>query len=105
MTVQPTDPVMNTGTTTTRGMKQKINRVTLSLYQSMGGQYGDDPNHMYDIVYDPGTRGKTPQMNTAEITRDNDGDWGDYTTFYVTQDDPLPFTLLGMVMRMSYNAD
>ena len=38
-TIQPTNPALTSQTSTTRGMPQKLNRVTLSLYQSMGGQY------------------------------------------------------------------
>lgn len=44
-------------------------------------------------------------MPTIEITRDLDADWDDSSTFVITQDDPLPFTLRGLVMRMSYNPD
>jgi hypothetical protein len=86
-------------------MKQKLNRATLSLYQSMGGQFGTDLNHMYPIVYGPGTMGQQPAMSTFEITRDLDADWDDESTFYIVQDEPFPFTLRGLVMRMSYNQD
>jgi len=105
VTIQPTNPVLTTQTGTTRGMKQKLERVTLSLYQSMGGQYGTDLDHMYDIQYGPGAQGKTPAMSTFEFTRDIDADWSDLSTFYVNQSDPFPFTLRGLVMRMSYNQD
>ena len=54
-TIQPTNPVLSSQGATTRGMKQKLNRVTLSLYQSMGGQCGTDLYHMYDITYGPGS--------------------------------------------------
>jgi hypothetical protein len=105
VTIQPTNPVLSSQAATTRGMKQKLNRVTLSLYQSMGGKFGTDLNHLYDITYGAGTRGKTPRMSTLELTRDLDADWDDESTFLVTQDDPLPFTLRGLVMRMSYSPD
>jgi hypothetical protein len=104
-TIQPTNPVISTTAATTRGMKQKLNRVTLSLYQAMGGQYGIDLDHMHDITYGPGTQGQTPGMSTVEMTEDMDADWMDSSTFYVTQDDPFPFTLRALVMRLSYNAD
>jgi hypothetical protein len=42
---------------------------------------------------------------TLEVTRDLDADWDDESTFYITQDEPLPFTLRGLVMRMSFNPD
>jgi hypothetical protein len=105
VTVQPMNPVLSSQAATSRGMKQKLNRVTLSLYQSMGGQFGTDANHMYDITYGAGTKGKAPKMSTLELTRDLDADWDDESTFLVTQADPLPFTLRGIVMRMSFNPD
>jgi hypothetical protein len=87
-------------------MKQKINRISLSLYQAMGGQYGDDLAHMYDIDYGPGAQGKQPQMSTFDsIVRDTDGDWTDESTFYVRQNQPFPFTLRGIVFRLSANQD
>ena len=60
VTVQPMNPVLASSNSTTRGMKQKLERVTISLYQSLGGRYGTDLNHMYDIHYGPGTHGEQP---------------------------------------------
>lgn len=103
--IQPVNPVLSSQSATTRGMKQKLDRVTLSLYQAMGGKFGTDSAHLYYIVYGLGARGKEPQMSTLELTRDLDADWDDESTFLVTQGEPLPFTLRGIVMRMSFNPD
>jgi hypothetical protein len=105
VTVQPTNPVLTAQGSTTRGMKQKISRVTLSLYQSMGGQYGTDPANMYDLNYGSGSMAQQPSMFTGQITRDLDGEWADESTFYVTQNVPFPFTLRGLVWRDSANQD
>jgi hypothetical protein len=104
LTIQPSNPVIATTAATTRGMKQKLDRVTLSLYQSMGGQYGTNIENMYDIEYGPDAP-NPPQMNTCEVTRDIDADWDDHSAFLVTQNDPLPFTLRSLVMRLSYQPD
>lgn len=104
-TVQPTNPVLSSQAATTRGMPQKLNRVTLSLYQAMGGQYGTDLDHLYDLNYGTGTMAQQPQMFTGEITRDIDADWGEDDEFFVTHDDPLPFTLRGLIFRLSANQD
>lgn len=103
--LQPTNPVLSSQGATTRGMPQKLNRVTLSVYQAMGGQYGQDLDHMYDLNYGLGAQGKTPKMSTKEITVDVDDDWSEQSTFFVTNDDPLPFTLRGIVFRMTANQD
>lgn len=60
MTVRPVNPVVSSPTATTHGMKQKLSRVTISLYQSLGGEYGVDLDHMYPITYGPGTKGQQP---------------------------------------------
>ena len=60
---------------------------------------------MYPIVYGKGAMGQVPAMSTGEFTRDLDADWTDESEIYVTQNRPFPFTLRGMVMRMSYNPD
>lgn len=103
--LQPTNPVLSSQGATTRGMPQKLNRVTLSVYQSMGGQVGTDLGHMYDLNYGPGSLAQTPSMSTKSITPDIDGDWSEESTLFITQDDPLPFTLRGIVFRMSVNQD
>jgi len=103
--LQPTNPVLSSQGATTRGMPQKLNRVTLSVYQSMGGQVGTDLGHMYDLNYGPGSLAQTPSMSTKSITPDLDGDWSEESTLFITQDDPLPFTLRGIVFRMSVNQD
>ena len=105
-TIQPNNPALISQTSTTRSMPQKINRIALSLYQSMGGQYGEDLNHMYDINYGPGAKGKTPAMSTFDsVIRDTDCDWSEQSTFYITQSDPLPFTLRSIVFRLTANPD
>jgi hypothetical protein len=100
--LQPTNPVLSSQGATTRGMPQKLNRVTLSLYQAMNGEYGQDLDHMYDISY---ARPAPPALHTEEVTVDMDDDWSEESTFYVRQGDPLPFTLRGIVFRMSANQD
>ena len=104
-TIQPSNPVMSSPSGTTRGMPQKLSRATVSLYQSMGGKIGVDLDHMYDITYGPGQMTQPPDMSTGEYTRDLDADWSDESTFYITHDQPFPFTVRGLVLRMSYNPD
>ena len=105
MTIQPTNPVLSSQGATTRGMPQKLNRVTLSLYQAMGGQQGQDLTHLYPLNYGTGAMSQPPSMFTGEQTVDMDDNWSEASTFYVVQSDPLPFTLRGIVFRMNVNQD
>ena len=45
------------------------------------------------------------QLPSPELTVDINADWGDEDTFFITQDTPYPFTLRGIVLRMSVNQD
>jgi hypothetical protein len=106
MTVQPTNPVLSQQGATTRSMRQKVNRISISLYESMGGQYGDDLEHMYDITYGPGAQAGVPAMSTFDsVVRDTDCDWSDESTFFIQQSVPFPFTLRSLVFRLTANAD
>ena len=100
LTIQPTDPALESESTTTVGMRQKLSRVTMSLYESMGGMSGTELGYMYPIDYGLGQRLNQPSMTTADITRDMDDEWDDNSTFIVVHNDPLPFTLKGLVFRM-----
>jgi hypothetical protein len=44
-------------------------------------------------------------MFTGELTRDLDADWSDESTIFITQCEPLPFTLRGLAIRESENQD
>ena len=105
MTVQPTNPVLSSQAATTRGMRQKLNRVSLSLYQAMGGNFGVDLQHMYPLDYGPGSQAQQPMMTTSLVINDLDCDWSDESTLYITQSDPLPFTLRGLIAYMNANQD
>jgi len=104
LTIQPTNPVLSQAGATTRSLKQKINRISLSLYEAMGGFYGEDLDHMYPIQYDSSTLSLQPSMFDGDsVVRDTDDDWTNESTFFITQSDPLPFTLRGIVFRLTAN--
>ena len=48
---------------------------------------------------------ETNPIPSVEVTRDMDANWGDHSVFFITQDEPFPFTLRGLALRMSYNQD
>ena len=105
ITIQPTNPVLSSQAATTRGMRQKLNRVSLSLYEAMGGNFGVDLQHMYPLDYGPGSQAQQPMMTTSLAINDLDCDWSDESTLYITQSDPLPFTLRGLVAYMNASQD
>jgi len=86
-------------------MHQKLDKVTLSIYQGIGGQIGQDLNHLHEINYGPSSLGKDPSLFTGEVTKEIDADWDDKSTFYITNDDPFPFTVRGIVFSLNANQD
>jgi hypothetical protein len=105
MTVQPMNPILSSNGQTSRGQKQKLNRVTVSIYQGMGGQMGIDKDNLFDIEYGNSSVGSTPSMFTGEISRDVQGDFDDKSEFIIENEEPFPFTLRGIVFRLSVNQD
>jgi len=87
---------------TARGQRKRISEIYLELYRSMGGRVGRDSSHMSDILYrttdDP--MGTTPDLKTDLVRIGFDGGWVDSTSIRIEHDDPLPFTVLGIVAEM-----
>jgi hypothetical protein len=100
-TIEPMNPVIGTPQATSKGKRQKFHRVTLSLYESVGGQVGTDASHLHAINYGQNSLGNPPTLFTGTVTRDLDGDWDDQDTILIVHSDPYPFTLRSVVPRLS----
>lgn len=98
--VEPMNPIIGNPQLTSRGRKQKVSRATFSLFESMGGQYGTDQDHLYDMLYGTGSEGLTPTMFTGSVTFDFDGDWGDEDTISIVHEEPFPFCLRSVTPRI-----
>ena len=99
-TIEPMNPILGTREQTSKGKRQKISRATFSLYQSIGGKYGDDQAHLHALAYGSGAKGLQPQLFTGNITRDLDGEWEDEATISVVHDEPFPFCLRAIIPRI-----
>jgi hypothetical protein len=100
-TVQPMNPVIGNQQATSKGKKQKFSRVTLSLYESIGGLVGTDSNHLHAINYGQNAIGNPPTLFTGNITRELDGDWTDSDPILIVHGEPFPLTLRSVVPRLS----
>jgi hypothetical protein len=45
------------------------------------------------------------KMFTGDVTVDFPGDWDDYASVIIVHDQPLPFTLKGIIPRVTVNDD
>jgi hypothetical protein len=98
--IEPMNPTLGNPQQTSKGKKQKISRVTFSLCDSIGGQYGNDQQHLHLMAYGPGAKGLPPALFTGNITRDLDGDWQDEATISIVHGEPFPFTLRSVIPRV-----
>ena len=98
--IEPMNPILGNREQTSKGKRQKISRATFSLYQSIGGKYGNDQAHLHALAYGPGAKGLQPQLFTGNITRDFDGDWEDEATISIVHDEPFPFCLRCIIPRI-----
>lgn len=87
---------------TARGKKQKINRLTVAFYETLGAKAGTDRDNLKVIPF--GT-GRAPELFTGDQDFEFPGDWGNEAKISIVQAQPLPMTLLAIVPRVSINED
>jgi hypothetical protein len=98
--LEPMNPILGNQQQTSKGKRQKISRVTLSLCDSIGGKYGNDQDYLHPLTYGPGSKGLQPALFTGNITVDLDGEWDDEDTVSIVHSDPFPFTVRSIVPRV-----
>jgi hypothetical protein len=97
--IEPNNPAAGSRQGSVRGKKQKINRVTLAFYETLGCQVGMDQNNLETIAeLAAGTQSGVPHFESGvlfsgDITMDFDGDWKDRATICIVQDNGKPLTL------------
>jgi hypothetical protein len=101
MILEPMNPVLGNAQATSKGRRQKFSRVTLSLYESIAGSYGNDWKHLHAIPYPLKYQASPPLLFTGNITFDLDSDWADEDTVLLVNDQPYPLTVRGIVPRLS----
>jgi hypothetical protein len=89
-------------TGTSRGKKQKANKATLIFHETVGGKYGMDEDNLFDIPFGYGNQ---PVLTSDDIDVDLPGDWDDKAEVVIVHDQPLPFTLKGIIPRITTNDD
>jgi len=85
-----------------RGKKQKVDKLTVAFYETVGGKAGPDQNNLKVIPF--GTGGQ-PSLFTGDVDFEFGGDWKNEAAISIVQDQPLPMTILAMVPRLTVNED
>jgi hypothetical protein len=87
---------------TSQGKIKRIHGVALYLYNSMGGEIGQDADTTERIFYKEETDGAGEQLDLFTGIKDDfnfSGDWQLEGRVYIKHDDPLPFTVLSILPR------
>ena len=81
--------------------RSKVNEVDIDLFESMGGFIGYDEDSLTEIVYRQGTdiMNEGVPLFTGSKTPRPKGGWRDSTKTLIRQIDPLPLTVLGIVIK------
>lgn len=96
--VEPMKPFIAGEAGTTRGRKQKISRLVVSFYESIGAKAGPDTDNLKIIPFGTGVQ---PELFTGDKEFEMGGDWGTEPTISIVQDQPLPMTILALVPELS----
>lgn len=89
---------------TWQGKKKRIEETTLRLYKSMGGKVGHSPEDLQAIPgFTPGVDkfGVAPSLKTGDVKLDVKGVVDTDGAVCITQDDPWPLTVLGVMTRVA----
>jgi hypothetical protein len=85
-----------------RGQKQRINKLTVSFYETYGGEYGYDEDNLYDIPFGVGD---DPDLFTGDIDAEFERSWETKATITIKQSNPSPMTILAIIPRITVSED
>lgn len=94
----PVDYASNTGTQL--GNRSRITEATLSVFESVGGKLGKDFNNLRPIYATVAVFGEGEEPSTLDRVVRVNHVWSDEATIAVQQDQPLPMTVVGLVLKM-----
>lgn len=106
-TIQPMKFDYQTQTGPTRGLNKRVNRMTVSLYKSLGGQASTDGSEWLWIYPrdfdDPMDSSPPPFSGDAEIVLA--GNYSQNADVYLRQTLPYPFTVRALVIKLDAFGD
>ena len=87
---------------TTQTKKKKVYKIVARVWQSSGGQFGDNLNNLYKQIYNTQTPdvipGSSPPLYTGDIGLDFESFFAELWQPILVQSVPLPYMLLALVI-------
>jgi hypothetical protein len=87
---------------TAQGKTKRIHRVAIRLYDTLGMKFGPDATNLDTLPFrtSADSLGDPPPMFTGDKTMTWNGAYDTLGQIYIRQDQPLPFTLLGIFPQL-----
>ncbi len=99
--VEPTTPYVDIGGGINKGKIERVNKITISFFETYAGQVGTDLDNLKSIKF--GT-GADPVPFSGEKILPFDGSWGRDAPLVISQTVPLPMTVRSISYELSVNA-
>lgn len=87
---------------TTLGRMRTVGLSRIRVLDTVGGQYGSSETELYDFPYLPDDWGAAVQPYSGDLEFSPDTQHTSQTTVYVTQDRPLPMTVIALMLDVNY---
>lgn len=87
---------------TTLGRLRTVGLSRIRVLDTVGGQYGSSETELYDFPYLPDDWGAAVQPYSGDLEFSPDTQHTSQTTVYITQDRPLPMTVIALMLDVHY---
>jgi hypothetical protein len=87
---------------TTLGRLRTVGLSRIRVLDTVGGQYGSSETELYDFPYLPDEWGAAVQPYSGDLEFSPDTQHTSQTTVYITQDRPLPMTVIALMLDVNY---
>lgn len=87
---------------TTLGRLRTVGLSRIRLLETVGGKYGSSETDLYDFPYLPDDWGGAVQPYSGDLEFSPNGQPTSQTTVYITQDRPLPMTVVALMLDVQY---
>lgn len=87
---------------TTLGRLRTVGLSRIRVLDTVGGKYGSSEEDLYDFAYLPEDWGAAVQPYSGDLEFSPDTQHTSQTTVYITQERPLPMTVIALILDVSY---
>lgn len=98
---QPVTPEVTLENGSSRSRECRIHKIVPNLYKSRGGKFGPKPDGPLDSL----EVGSASHLFTGEVEKDFDGGFDPRGDFCILSDEPYPFTIRSVALKLNYTGD